>query len=144
MAHMTRSRPRSQLALCLIALTALVRPLTARADDGGDRGGDRADVRVERSCTVQSTVRLRVRSEDKGMLRVELDVRTPRRGTRWAVSVVHERRLAWSATRRTSTSSGALSVRFTTPDWPGHDTVVARAVGPRGEVCRAAATVDAG
>ena len=138
MVCMTRGRPRSHLALCLIALTALVLPLTARADDGGDR----ADVRVERSCTVQSTVRLRVRSEDKGVLRVELDVRTPRRGTRWAVSVVHERRLAWRATRRTS--SGAFSVRFTIPDWPGHDTVVARAVGPLGEVCRAAATVGAG
>jgi len=27
------------------------------------------------------------------------------------------------------------------PDWPGRDTVVARAVGPRGEVCLAAVTV---
>ena len=131
--------PHSLLALCLVALAALALPLAARADDGGDR----ADVRVERSCTAQSTVRLRVRSEDNGVLRVELDVRTPRRGTRWAVSVVHERRLAWSAARRTSTSSGSFSVRITTPDWPGHDAVVARAVGPRGEVCRAAVTLDA-
>jgi hypothetical protein len=137
---MSRGRPRSLLALCLVGLATLALPLTARADDGGDR----ADVRVERSCTAQSTVRLRVRSEDKGALRVELEVRTPRRGTGWAVSVVHERRLAWSATKRTSTSSGSFSVRLTTPDWPGHDTIVARAVGPRGEVCRAGATVDVG
>jgi hypothetical protein len=141
----SRCRPRSVLALCLVAFAALALPLAGRADDGGGGGGgggDRADVRVERSCTARSTVRLRVRSEDSGMLRVDLDVRTPRPGTRWAVSVVHERRLAWSATRRTSTSSGSFSVRVTTPDWPGHDTLVARAVGPRGEVCRVTLTVD--
>ena len=139
---MPRCRPRSVLALCLIAFAALAQPLAARADDGGGGGGDHADVRVERSCTAQSTVRLRARAEDHGVLRVELEVRTPRRGAKWAVSVVHERRLAWSATRRTSTSSGSFSVRVTTPDWPGPDTLVARAVGLRGEVCRVTVTVD--
>jgi hypothetical protein len=125
----------------LLALAGLIAALplapAARAD-----GGHRADVRVERSCAGQSTIRLRVRAEDDDRLRVDLDVRTPRRGARWAVSVVHERRLTWSATRRTSGRSGSFSVRFGMPDWPGHDTVVARAVGPRGETCRAAVTVD--
>jgi hypothetical protein len=125
----------------LLALVALIAALSlapaARADDD-----DRTDVRVERSCAGQSAVRLRVRAEDDDRLRVDLDVRTRRRGSRWAISVVHERRLAWRATRRTGSSSGSLSVRFVLPDWPGHDTVVARAVGPRGEVCRAAVTVD--
>jgi hypothetical protein len=57
------------------------------------------------------------------------------------VSVVHERRLVWKAARRTGAGSRSFSVRFGMPDWPGRDTVVARAVGPRGEVCRAAVTV---
>jgi hypothetical protein len=127
----------------LLALAALIVALplapAARADDDGGRD----DVRVERSCARQSTIRLRVRTEDDDRLRVDLDVRTSRRGTTWAVSVVHERRLARSMIRRTSGSSRSFSVRFTLPDWPGHDTVVARAVGPRGEVCRAAVTVGA-
>ena len=129
---------RVSLLLALAGLLAAL-PLApaARAD-----GGHRADVRVERSCAGQSTIRLRVRAEDDDSLRVDLDVRTARRGTRWAVSVVHERRLTWSATRRTSSRSGSFSVRFAMPDWPGNDTVVARAVGPRGETCRAAVTVD--
>ena len=124
--------------LVALAATIVALPLApaTRADDGG-----RADVRVERSCAAQSTIRLRVRAEDEGLLRVELDVRTPRHGTRWAVSLVHERRLVWKAARRTSVGAGSFSVRFGMPDWPGRDTVVARAVGPRGEVCRAAVTV---
>jgi hypothetical protein len=126
-------------ALVVAAAVMVAVPLApaARADDG-----DQADVRVERSCAAQSTIRLRVRAEDDGVLRLDLDVRTPRRGARWAVSVVHERRLVWSAPRRTSAGSGSFSVRFGMRDWPGHDTVVARAVGPRGEVCRAAVTVS--
>jgi hypothetical protein len=134
---MTR-RVRSTLALCALMLAALILPLAAGADDGG---GGLAEARVERSCTATSTVRLRVRAEDEGVLRVDLDVRTPRGGARWAVWVVHERRLAWRSTRRTSAGSGSFSVRFTTPDWPGRDAVIVRAVGPRGEICRAAATV---
>jgi hypothetical protein len=126
----------------LLALAAVIIALplapAARADDDGDRD----DVRVERACAGQSTIRLRVRAEEDDRLRVDLDVRTARRGSRWAVSVVHERRLARSITRRTSGSSRSFSVRFALPDWPGHDTVVARAVGPRGEVCRAAVTVE--
>jgi hypothetical protein len=135
---MTR-RLRSTLALGALTLAALAVPLAARGDDGG--ADARPDIRVERSCTATSTVRLRVRAEDEGLLRVDVDVRTPRRGARWAVSIVHERRLAWSSTRRTSAGSGAFSVRFTTPDWPGRDAVIVRAVGPRGEICRAGVTV---
>jgi hypothetical protein len=129
-----------RLLLPALAAVTVALPLapTARADDGG-----RADVRVERSCAVQSSIRLRVRAEDDDLLRVELDVRTPQRGARWSVSVVHERRLARSTTRRTSGSSRSFSLRFAMPDWPGADAVVVRAVGPRGEVCRAAVTVAA-
>ena len=116
---------------------ALALPVVGRADDGKREG----DVRVERTCTAQSTVRLRVRGRDGGELRVELDVRTRRREARWAVVTVHERRLVSETTRRTGASSGSFSLRFTIPDWPGRDTVTVRATGPRGEVCRATASV---
>ena len=116
-------------------LVALAVPLAALADDGDD------DVRVERRCTGTSTVRLRVRTRESDRLRVELDVRTARRAARWVVVIVHERRLVLRTTRRTSLTSRSFSVRLTIPDWPGQDTVVARAIGPRGELCRAVAVL---
>ena len=122
------------LATCVVVLAL---PVAARADDGGD---SRSDVRVETSCSARSTVRLRVRTEDDDGLRVEVDVRTPLRGTSWSVVLVHERRLVLRTTRRAS--SGSFSLRRTIPDWPGRETVTVRATGPRGETCRASATVD--
>ena len=121
--------------LALVALVALTIAVAARGDD------DDGDVRIERRCTGTSTVRLRVRTRDDDQLRVELDVRTQRRGTRWTVAVVHERRLVLRATRRTSRSSRAFSVRLSLPEWDGRNTVSARALGPRGEICRAVASL---
>ncbi len=121
----------------LVALVALALPAAARADD--DENDD--DVRVERRCTAASTVRLRVRTRDQDRLRVDLAVRTTRRGMRWTVVVVHERRLVLRTTRRTSRSSRALSIRLAIPEWDGRNTVSVRALGPRGEVCRASATI---
>ena len=100
-------------------------------------------MRVEQTCPGGSTIRLRVRSRDDDELRVEVDVRTRRRGAAWSVVVIHERRLAARVRTRTSTRSGSFSLRRTIPDWPGRDTVTVRALGPRGEVCRASATIDA-
>jgi hypothetical protein len=114
-------------------------PVAARADEGDD---SEADVRVEQTCPGGSTIRLRVRSRDDDELRVEVDVRTRRRGGAWSVVVVHERRLAARIRTRTSTRSGSFSLRRTLPDWPGRDTVTVRALGPRGEVCRASAAVE--
>ncbi|MCZ7588963.1 MAG: hypothetical protein M5U27_08955 [Gaiella sp.] len=121
----------------LVGLAALVTPLAAPADDGGD---DEADVRVERRCTDGSRIRLRARENDDA-LRVVLDVRTTRRSARWLVVVVHERRFVLRAVRRPGQRSRSFTVRLTVPDWPGRDTVVARALGPRGQLCRAALTV---
>ena len=116
-----------------VTAVALLTPGTARADDG--------DVRVERACTRGSTARLRVRERDGDLLRVELTVRTPRRGAAWSVVLVHERRLVRRLRARTSPSSGSFSHRFTIDDWPGRDSVTVRALGPGGEVCRASAVV---
>ena len=94
---------RPLVVLSLAVLLVLAAPVAARADDGDD-------VRVERPCTARSTVRLRVRARDDDELRVELTVRTTRRGAVWSVTVVHERRIAWSGTQRTDSSSGAVAV----------------------------------
>jgi hypothetical protein len=125
--------------LLLTGLLVLAVPVTARADDG-----DEADVRVERSCSARSTVRLRVRTRDDDELRVDYTVRTVRRGAVWSVVVVHERRIAWRGRVRTGSSSGDFSRRLSLPDWPGRDTVTVRALGPGGEVCRATVTISGG
>ena len=131
-----RRSTRSLLALALAALAILSVPVAARGDDDDD---DVDDVRVERTCTGTSTVRLRVRAREHDRLRIDLDVRTTRRGARWTVVVVRERRLVLRTTRRTGQTSRAFSIRISIPEWDGRNTVSARAIGPRGEVCRAAA-----
>ena len=60
------------------------------------------------------------------------------------MTIVHERRVALRATRRSGAGSRALSVRVEIPDWPGRNTVTVRALGPRGEICRAVATLVGG
>lgn len=128
---------RAILPMAAAALVASASPAVARADDDVS-----TDVRVERSCTARSEVRLRVRTRDDDRLRVEIDVRTVRRGARWVVVLIHERRLVARVRVRTGSSSRAFSLRRTIADWPGRDTVVVRALGPRGEICRAAVVLD--
>ena len=118
----------------LAALVVVVAAAAAARADGGD------EVRVDRSCTAGSTVRLRVRERDGDLLRVDVDLQATRRGTAWIVTIVHERRVVLRATRRTGAGSRSVSVRVEIPDWPGRDTVTVRALGPRGELCRAVAT----
>ena len=125
------------VVLGVAGLAALAGPVAARADDDGD-----GDVRVEPRCTLRSTVELRVRARDDDRLRVEVEVRTSRRGARWVVIVIHERRLVARLPVRTGPRSRSFSLRRTIADWPGRDTVVVRAIGPRGEICRAAVAVE--
>ena len=70
------------------------------------------------------------------------DFGTVHRGARWAVVLIHERRLVARVRVRTGSGSRAFSLRRTIADWPGRDTVVVRALGPRGEICRAAVVLD--
>jgi hypothetical protein len=123
-----------RLLVLLAALVSLVAPLDALA-----RGTD-DDVRVAGRCSRSSDVSLRVRADD-GRLRVELRVDTNRARAAWQVVLLHDRRLAFRKTLRTGSSSRSLRVRRELPDWFGRDTVVARATGPRGETCRASATI---
>jgi hypothetical protein len=151
---MRSPRLRSLLAVACVALVSVALPVAAHADDGND-----VDIRVERSCSLRSTIELRVRTEDgtstssaRGRTRrrsadqllVEVEVETPRRRGRWSVVLVHERRIALRTTRRPDRSSRSFSLTTTIPDWPGRDTVTVRAIGPRGEICRASATILVG
>jgi hypothetical protein len=120
------------LAICLALLAA--RPVAALAKDGP------GEVRVAGVCGKGATSKLRLRARDGGIeLRFEVDHN--RVGTVWRVSLVHERRVAWKGSAKTTRSGGSFEVRRTLPDLPGADAITARAVGPRGLVCRATAVL---
>jgi hypothetical protein len=94
-------------------------------------------VRVQGTCGRGATSELRLRAGD-GAIRVEFEVRTHRRGERWRVVLVHERRVVWRGRARAS-GGRAFRVRRYLRDLEGADRVTARASGPRGNACEAGA-----
>ena len=136
LASMTASLRHLAVALALLALAA------ADAAAGTAREG-REEVRVAGRCGVGATAELKLKADD-GRLELEFEVDLGRAGVRWRVALVHERRVVWKGYATTSGSSGSFEVRRRLPDLPGADTASARAWGPGGISCRAAATLAAG
>jgi hypothetical protein len=123
------------LTLCL--LFALL-PASAMAKHGGGGDDGRQEVRVAGTCGKGATARLRLRSRD-GQIRAQLEVDHTRSGQRWRVSLVQERRVVYRGSVRTH--AGQLEIERRLSDLPGADRITARAVGPRGLTCVAAATL---
>lgn len=123
------------LAIAIAALWLLAaRPLAAAAKDGD------GEVRVAGVCGGSARSELRLEARDDGIeLRFKVD--HARRGATWRVAVVQERRIAWKGSARAAGSSASFDVRRTLQDLPGADAVTVRALGPRGLVCRATATL---
>jgi hypothetical protein len=108
----------------------------AAAKDG------RGEVRAAGACGRAASSELRLRTSDRGIeVRFELD--HVRAGVSWRVAVVHERRVAWKGSAKTTAPAGSFEVRRIVSDLPGADTVTATAWGPNGLVCRATATLPA-
>jgi hypothetical protein len=126
-----------QAMLRRLTLAAL---LLAFAVPATGTAAERDDVRVKGRCSGASDATLRLQEENDA-IRVELRIETPARGASWRVIVLHERRIAFRRSLRTSSSSGSLRLRRTVADWYGSDTILVRASGPRGETCRASATI---
>jgi len=118
--------------VALVAALAAVAPAAAVVADEGD------DVRREGVCTGRSELSLRLRADD-GEIRVELELEAERRGSRWFVIVLHERRTAFRGTLRARGDS--LRLRRTVRDWYGSDTFVGRASRAGRETCRVSATL---
>lgn len=129
--------PRSWVAFALAACALVAAPVAARADDGD--GGGRKEMRRTASCTRSGEATLRLRADDE-WIRIELEIEHGRHGGKWAVILLHERRIVYRGTVGSATD-GTLRVRRRVPNWLGSDTVVARATEASGEACRVAATV---
>jgi hypothetical protein len=124
------------LTLCLLFALA---PASALAKHGGGGGDDgRQEVRVAGTCGKGATARLRLRSRD-GVIRAQLEIDHTRSGQTWRVSLVQERRVVYRG--RARTRLGQFEIEHRLSDLPGADRVTARAVGPRGLTCVAAATL---
>ena len=120
-------------------MALLVAAAPAAAKDGEDDG--RREARVAGTCSTGATSALRLRSRD-GAIRVEFELRRRVARERWRVVLVHERRVAWRGTFRTSRSGGGFRVRRSLQEFDGPDHVTARASGPGGLVCEASATLS--
>lgn len=106
----------------------------------GKDGDGRAEIRATGSCTASATSKLKLKSRD-GIIELEFEVDHNRAGAVWRVAIVHERRVAWRGSARTSGPSGSFAVQRRIADLRGPDTVTARAWGPNGITCRATATL---
>jgi hypothetical protein len=109
-------------------------PVAAQA-----KGGD-PEARVSARCGSGTTADLRLRVRDGG-IRVRLEVDHSRAGA-WNVVLVHERQIAWRGAARVAASRSSFELERTVPDFPGSDSVTARAIGPRGVVCQVMAAVS--
>lgn len=129
------SRPAA--VACMSLALALGAPAPALGRGGGDE-----DVRVTGTCGKRAESELRLRAED-GAIRVEFEVDANRPRESWRVVLVHERRVVWRGRARTRSGSGSFRVRRSVPDFAGVDQVTARASGPGGNTCQAAAVLTA-
>lgn len=128
--------PRAPRAAPLALAAALVLALTPAP--AAARGGGDDEARVGGVCAGGASAELRLKADD-GAIEVELRVERRRRGERWRVVLVHERRVAWRGSARTSGSG--FRIRRTLPDFEGADEISAVASGPRGARCEASATL---
>jgi hypothetical protein len=126
--------------LLLLALLLLAFSAGAAQARGGDHGGGGGDVRVAGRCGHGAAASLRLHAHD-GRIETRFRLRQRRGRGVWRMAIVHERRVAARATRRTSRSEDSFELRRTFRDLRGSDTVVVHAWGPRGLGCRAAATL---
>lgn len=131
---------RGALAATLGLVLALLGAVPAQAlSDRRGRGG-RDEVRVSGSCGAGASSHLKLK-QDSGGIEVEFEVDHNRVGASWRVVIVQERRVVWRGSARTRSPSGSFEVSRLLRDLPGGDRISARAWGPRGVTCEAAATL---
>ena len=153
------------LALAVAALAVVPATAFARhgADDTGfdDNGGLRDDTvsddtqpddnggvtksgddrkRVAGSCTGNATSKLKVKP-DNGKLETEFEVDQNRNGVTWKVRVRLNGERVVKTTATTKAPSGSFSVERRLDNPAGADDIVAKAISPGGQVCKASLTI---
>jgi hypothetical protein len=126
--------------LLLLALLVLAFSAGVAQAGGDDHGGGGGDVRVAGTCGHGAAAWLGLRARDDG---IELRFRLRQRRGRgvWRIAIVHERRVAARATRRTTHRNDSFELRRILADLEGSDTVVVHAWGSHGLACRVTATL---
>ena len=76
----------------------------------------------------------------KGWIEIRSTIRSVPQKSSWRIIVSHERWIVWIG-RKSATSTGQVALRVRNKDYDGPDTIMVRANGPKGEVCRVVATV---
>ena len=125
------SRSPIVLALAAFAVALLAVP-AALASGGSDRS-----IRVQGTCTQQSTSKLKLSSDDRG-IEVEFEVDQNVNGDTWSVRLRDNGMTFFKGTRVTQPPSGSFTVQRRTDNLDGTDQITARAANQStGEVCRA-------
>jgi hypothetical protein len=115
------------LSLAMVALGCS----SALAKDG--------DIEAGGTCSGASSAKLKLSPED-GRIEVEFEVDQNRTGVRWDVTLKRNGSEAASAHPTTRGPSGSFDLRRVLSDGSGTDRILAKAVSPSGETCRAQAT----
>jgi hypothetical protein len=129
----------ASLLRCLPCALASLLLLACGAAPALARDGGVGDIRVAGTCAKGAASKLRLRSRD-GTIRVEFELTRRHPRERWRLVLVHERRVSWRGSARTS-SGGSLRLRRSLDDLSGADRVTVRAGGPNGLSCEATATL---
>jgi hypothetical protein len=98
--------------------------------------GGHPSVTVRGTCTQQSTSKLKVARDDRG-IEVEFQVDQNRNGVPWKVTLRRNGVRVASLRARTHAPSGSFEIRRLIADRPGADRISARATRASGELCTA-------
>jgi hypothetical protein len=132
-AAISRRRSLAALIALLLAVLGIVSPEARSARGSGE-------VRVAGTCGTGATSSLRLKAED-GAIRIRFKVESNRRHSRWQAVLVREGRVVWRGRVR-SDGGGTLNVTRRILNLRGANQVTARALGPHGITCIAAATLQ--
>ena len=110
-------------------------------DNGGSGGGGGDDrVRVAGDCTGNATSKLKAK-HDNGKTETEFEVDQNRNGVTWKVRFRLNGERVVKTTATTKAPSGSFSVQRRLANPAGSDDIVARAISPGGQVCKASLTI---
>jgi hypothetical protein len=125
---------RSLIPFTLILFAAALLAVPAAVAKGGHSGARS----VRGTCSQQSTSKLKVSREDRG-IEVEFQVDQNRSGVPWKVALRRNGSRVASFTAKTRAPSGSFEIRRLIANGPGADRISARATRASGEVCSASA-----